>query len=402
MEAYVARQPIFDLKKTVFAYELLFRDGLKNCVPEIDGDVATSKVLSSSFLTIGIEQVTGGKRAFINFTENLLKRKVPLMFPPETTVVEILEDVRPDPDLIASCRNIAGSGYLMALDDFVFQDDMGPLVELAEIVKVDFRQTPMDEIARLVERLSGYRGKLLAEKVETAEEFRDAAALGFQYFQGYFFSRPEILSGREISGTDMGLLRLVAEINQVDYDFEKIESILSADVSISYKLLRYINSAFFRRRTEITSIKHAMRYLGQEEMRRFVSLIALSRIADAKPDELVRAACIKAKFCERLTCEDACRETPGEVFTLGLFANIDAILDRPMAEIMRELPLADRIKAALTDGSNDLGLFLSLSKHYEKGEWQSVCRICGELGIQECRIPPIYTEACQWADSLAG
>ena len=222
MDAYVARQPIFDAKKTVFAYELLFRDGLKNFVPDIDGDVATSNVLSNSFFTIGIDRVTGGKRAFINFTQNLLEKEVPLMFPSETTVVEILEDVKPDPNLIASCRKIASRGYLMALDDFVFHPALAPLVDLADIIKVDFRLTPMDEISRLLENLSDYKGKLLAEKVETVDEFRDAAAMGFEYFQGYFFSKPEILTGREISSTDMGLLRLIAEVNQEDLISKKL------------------------------------------------------------------------------------------------------------------------------------------------------------------------------------
>ena len=401
MDAYVARQPIFDIDKSVFAYELLFRNGLKNFIPDIDGDAATSKLLSSSFFTIGIDKITGGKRAFINFTQNLLEQQIPLMFPSETTVVEVLEDVKPEPELIASCRKIADNGYMMALDDFVFHADLAPLLDIADIIKVDFRLTPMDEIARLMEQLSGFKGKLLAEKVETAGEFRDAAAMGFDYFQGYFFSKPEILTGKEISSTDLGLLRLIAEVNREDFNFEKIESILSTDVSISYKLLRYINSPFFKRGREIASIKHAVLYLGQKEMRRFVSLIAMSKIADTKPEELVRAACIKAKFCERMGCSDHCGETPGELFTLGLFSNIDAILDQPMGDVMNRLPLTERIKIALTERTNELGLYLSLSEHYERGEWDKVCEIACRLNISECQIPEMYVEACEWADELS-
>ena len=235
MDAYIARQPILDRKKTLFAYELLFRDGLSNYFPQVDGDTATSKVLSSSFLTIGIERITGGKRAFINFTQNLLLTDIPSMFPPESTVVEILEDVKPDQAVIESCSKLSKAGYYLALDDFIFKPGMQALIKLADIIKIDFRLMPMDEIKKIAGNPELKGKKLLAEKIETTEEFKAAYNTGFEYFQGNFFSVPEIIKGKELTGSTVQLLNLVVEINKAEVNMDEIEKIVEHDVSISYQ-----------------------------------------------------------------------------------------------------------------------------------------------------------------------
>src|SRR5208283_1538421 len=275
MDVFVARQPIIDRKKSLFAYELLFRDGLDNYMPSIDGDTATSKLLSSSFLTIGIDKITHGKRAFINFTQNLLETNIPLMFPRETTVVEILEDVNPTLRVTEACKKLSALGYYLALDDFVFRLEMTPLIELADIIKIDFRATPYSEIKQIIQKSGAKKIKFLAEKVETNEEFNDALNMGFELFQGYFFSRPEILKGREISGSKIQYLNFVIEINKSNYDLNELETIISRDISMSYKLLRHVNSAYFKRSSEAASLKQALLILGKDEISRLFLLIGL-------------------------------------------------------------------------------------------------------------------------------
>ena len=400
MDSFIARQPIFTSKKRVFAYELLFRDGLSNHMPEIDGEAATTKLLTNTFFTIGIDKITAGKRAFINFTEKLLLGKIPLLFPKETTVIEVLEDVSPAPSVIRAIQSFSESGYLLALDDFVFRAELVPFIDAADIIKIDFRLTPIEEIESYIDKGYLKNAKLLAEKVETMEEFKQALDMGFTYFQGYFFSRPEIIRGRDISSSQLRLLEIIAIVNKPDFEFEAVEKLIENDLSLSYKLLRCMNSVFFKRMDQITSIRQAMIYLGQEEIRRFVSLIALSGVTPNKPNELLRSSCIRARFCERLASVSACAEPAEELFTLGLFSTIDAILDQPMARIMRQLPLSPKIKKALTDDQGELSKYLSLARLYEQGDWLAVPKKAAEICIAEENLPSIYMETCEWANAI--
>ncbi|MFZ1982847.1 MAG: HDOD domain-containing protein [Desulfatitalea sp.] len=403
MDSYVARQPIFNSRKQIFGYELLFRDGAAAYTPDIDGDIATSTVLGNAFFNIGFDTLTGGKKTFINFTQNLLIKKVPLLLPKQETVVEILENVQPIPELIAACREIAEKGYTMALDDFVFTPDLKPLIELAHIIKFDFRLSSMEQIQSYLNQIERHNGlQLLAEKVETPEEFKRAKELGFEYFQGYFFCKPELVKGKEIAGSQMVLLQIMAEVNKADFKFNELERLIAPDVSLSYKLLRYINSAFFAKSQTTTSIQQALVYMGEAEIRRFVSLVAMSGLAKGKPDELIRAACIRGKFCELLANGKTGTASSSELFTLGMFSLIDAIVDQPMEKIMRELPLADKIKSALVDRKGDLMGYLGLMEFYEKGQWPLVTRVAAALDIAESKLPDFYRQACKWANTFPG
>ena len=401
MKAYVARQPIFNKKKRVKAYELLFRDGLLNSFPGGDGEHATSKLLSDSFMTIGIEQLAGGRKAFINFTKELLVSRIPSMFPPDKIVVEVLEDVEAEDDVVEACRELTEGGYEIALDDFEYRPSLVALFPFTSIVKIDFRATPINEIQSYVEKLSEFPVKFLAEKVETYEEFQTALTMGFDYFQGYFFSKPQVISQKDISPSRLNLLRIMAEVNKEDFKFEELEKLIRRDVSISYKLLRYINSAYFRRLKEISSIKQAIILLGEMGIRRFLSLITMSRLASDKPDELIRTSIIRARLCEQLGKVCPKDIDPSELFTLGLFSLIDAILDNHMQNIMENLPLSEPIKVALVQRKGLLAQFLELTKAYEAGQWERVVNLADGLGISEEKIPEYYLDAVTWADSYA-
>jgi EAL and modified HD-GYP domain-containing signal transduction protein len=401
MQVYVARQPVFNKKKKIFGYELLFRGGMANAFPDIDGDTATSKLLSNSFLSFGIEGITGGKKALINFTQELLIERLPTMFPPESVVVEVLEDVAPTSEVIAACQEISGGGYQLALDDFLYTPELEPLIALAGIIKIDFRSTAIEEIEGYVDKLSSYPVKFLAEKVESHEEFSQATEMGFEYFQGYFFSKPEVLKSKDISTSKISVLQIMTEANKEDFNLEQLEKLINRDVAVSYKLLRYMNSAYFKRLNEISSIGQAIVLLGEKGIRRFVSLIVMAKLVDKKPDELLRASIIRARLCELLGGGCDCGLDPSELFTVGLFSLIDAILDDKMEALMQKLPLSPNIKGALVERNGHLADYLSLAASYEIGNWSGVSQAAARIGINENKIPEYYVDAVRWADSLA-
>ena len=400
MEIYVARQPIFEKNLKIYGYELLFRGGMTNAFPNIDGNTATSKLLSNTFLSMGLEQVAGGKRAFINFTRDLLIKRVPVMFPREKIMVEVLEDVDPGVEVLDACFELSKKGYEIALDDFLYREELKPLIELAKIIKIDFMATPIDKIAEYVERLTPFGVKFLAEKVETREEVEKAVDMGFSYFQGYFFSKPQIVKGKDVSPSRMTLTQMVAEANKEEIKFEELEKIVSRDVSISYKLLRYMNSSYFRRLQEISSIKQAMVLLGQKGLRRFISLILMSQLTSDKPEELLRTSIIRARLCELLGKEESVSTNDSELFTLGLFSLIDAILDEGMEKLMEELPLSEGIKRALVSDEGGLADFLKLIRAYEVGDWKILSQTSSGIGIREEKLPEYYMDAVAWADSM--
>lgn len=402
MDAYVARQPIFDRKKRIFAYELLFRNSLENYMPKVDEDMASSQILSSTYYTIGLEKITSGKRAFINFTQNLLEDMAPLFFPKATTVVEILENVKPSGKIIDALKAIRKNGNIIAMDDFVFSKESIVFLQHVDIIKIDFKSTSADVAESIIKKVSeaGYKTLFLAEKIETEAEFQNALRMGFSYFQGYFFCRPEIIKGRQISTSQVSLLKIVSEVNQHDFDISRIETFIERDVNLSFKLLKYINSAYFKRMREISTIRDALMMMGTDELKRFVTLMAISQMDASKPNALIYTSAFRAKFCElcaRASTRDDCS---GELFTLGIFSLIDAILDQPMESIMNQLPLAPKIKAALTSGEGPMSHYLKLTEAYERADWASVSRLCSTIELNEADLPSLYIDACAWSSEI--
>jgi EAL and modified HD-GYP domain-containing signal transduction protein len=394
----IARQPIFTAQKKLFAYELLFRQTLGLSLGELSGDRATTSLLSTAFLTAGIEKIAGNKICFINFTKNLLLKEIANFFPKNAIVVEILEDVLPTIEVIDACRNLSQLGYMIALDDFVFRKELLPLIELANIIKIDYRLSTSDEIERMLYRLRHFNLKFLAEKVETYEEFEHARKLGFHYFQGYFFAKPESIRMKEVSSVKTSKLRLLAEISKHTPDFKDLQKIIESDVAVAYKLLRYINSAYYYLLKEVTSIRQAIIYLGEKEIRRFVILVVISELTADKPTELLRLSLTRARFCELLGkgCRQYSSET-SELFLLGLFSMIDAILDTPMPLMMEKMPLSDEVKAALTHQRGPLMPFLQAVIAYEQGRPEECLQVLEFLRIDTEKVYDMYLEAIKFA-----
>ncbi len=397
MDTFVARQPIFDRNQKVYGYELLFRSGVENIFIHPDPEQATSKVISDSFFLLGISRLTGGKRAFINITKDILLGEYLYLIPKELIVVEILENVDVNSQVIQACEKLKRAGYLIALDDFVYEDSYKPLLKLADFVKVDFLSTNGDKRKALVENFSAYGPRFLAEKLETPLSFREAKILGYQYFQGYFFNKPEIIRGKDISGSKLHYLLMLQEINRPELNFKKLGEIIKKEVSLSYKLLRYINSAYFGLPNKISSILQALVLLGEREIRKWCSLIAIAQMGLDKPEELILQAIIRARYCELIAQRLGKNERKDDFFLMGMFSLIDAILDRPMSEILRDIPIVDEIKEALLGEENDLSKVLRTIILYEKGDWMELTENISGLKLREDVVLRVYLDSVKWA-----
>ena len=398
MYFYAARQPILDRNKELYAYELLFRDGLENAFPAIDGDEATSRMIEGSQFSFGLDDFLGDKPGFINFTLDTLLKKYPGMLPKEQVVVEILETVQPGKRLLAECQYLKQQGYMLALDDYVHQPVWRHFYPFIDIIKIDFRSTSTDTINEIKAAIADFNHiKLLAEKVETNEEFQLALDLGFSYFQGYFFSKPEMMQSKALSPAQMTLAELLYETSKADMDLSKITQVFQRDVHLSYKLLRYSNSAIFKRRAEIENIKQALVVLGQVELKKFLSLLFTAQISSDKPAELMRMSMTRARFAEGLA-ELHGKVDTAKAFLTGLMSLMDAILDEPIDSVMSKLPLAKEIKDALVEKKGLLADYIKLIHFYETAHWQEANQAITALQLPNEKVPDAYHTAVQWAN----
>ena len=400
MEVFLARQPILNTKLKVAGYELLFRGGTQAALTSVGGDSATSQVLSNTVFTAGLERITAGSSAFVNFTKELIQQGIARILPPQALTIEILEDVEPDDELMKTLLALKHDHYRIALDDFVYRPSIEPLLEICDIVKFDFRLSTADEIRCWTRQLKP-RGKLLlAEKVETMQEYEFAKDLGFDYFQGYFFSRPQLMSNASIPGLKLTRLRIMTEIANPDFNFENIEAIIKADLSISYKLLKYINSPFFRRLVTIDSIHRALVMIGEVGIRRFLAVIILAELSEDRPSELLKSSVVRAKICEDLGHQAGQRPSPADLFTLGLFSLIDAILEIPMQTLLADLPLSSELKQTLLGHKTGFSDYLRMTQAYEAADWDEIQAVCARLRVDISELPEIYLDALAYADGL--
>jgi EAL and modified HD-GYP domain-containing signal transduction protein len=399
VDAFIARQPIFDRHRQVYGYELLFRsDPALNQFDGTEDSAATKQVLAGALLSIGLENLVGGKRAFLNFNHQLLSEGMHLSLPARATVIEILESVEPNSGLIALCRGIHERGYTIALDDFVSSPEFEPLTHLAQLIKVDVLATARPEQERL---LSAYQPRgiaMLAEKVETHEEFEWAHGAGYDYFQGYFFARPAVVRSKQLSAAKLNCLRLLTELQKPDLDFKRLEALIRNDVALTYKLLRYASSALFARRGAVQSIKDALMIMGSDQVWRWVTLAALPTLATDKPGELATLSIVRARFCE-LLIKLAEISSQNKAFLMGMFSLLDALLDRPLDEALLSISVGPEITQALLGTAGDhsvLSKIYRLTRHYENGDWDEVEALAQGCGFPASAAGAAYVEAALW------
>jgi c-di-GMP-related signal transduction protein len=402
MDVLIARQPILDRQRKLYGYELLFRSAAdQNCFDNSEASAATLQVLSHTLLSMG-ENLLGGKKAFINFDEQLLVLNMHLALPAASTVIEILETVKPTQDLVELCKSIGQQGYCLALDDFEDTPDFEPLTRLAEIIKVDLRKTSQQEQSEMLRKYKGQGVLMLAEKVETYAEFEWALGAGYDLFQGYFFARPVVMHRKQIPAVKTLCLRLLMESRKPEPDFNAIENLILQDVSLTYKLLRFANSALFQRRGRVDSVSRALFTIGTENIQRWAALATLPAIATDKPHELIKLSLLRARFCEQMA-EAAQFPSPGDAFLMGMFSVLDALVDAPLEEALQDVNLSKDVSEALLGTAGQDNCYrrvYRLEQAYELGEWNEVSRILSECRIPANEVTKIYLEAADWGERV--
>ena len=399
---FVARQPIFDRNRKVWAYELLFRaDANATRCEGIEASSATRQVISNGMLSIGWDKLLRGKHACINFGRDMLMQDIYSSLPRQQTVIELTEDIEPDADVVEAVRAIRAQGYRIALDDFQPGPRMAPLIDLASMIKVEM-STPKPQQEVMLREFHSRGIHMLSEKVETDADYRWALRAGYDYFQGHFFARPAVMQGTQIPAVKIHCLRLIQEAHRPELDFNRLSTLISQDVSFSYKLLRYANSARFGRQSKINSIRRALVVLGEYGIRKWIAIAALHTIANDKPGELITQSLVRGRFCELLAVASG-QGVEDQAFLVGLFSMLDALLDRPLGDVIQDLGLAPSLDAVLrgkASEDNVLNRIYTMVCQYELADWDAVERLAGHLGIPSVLVGDAYREALPWADEM--
>ncbi len=369
---WLGRQPIVDRRKNLVAYEILYRSAGAGRTCFDDANQATSSVLMNTFVELGFEQVVEDRVAFMNFTREFLVGTHPLPECPDRLVLEVLEDIVPDEELLEGVRTLREAGYKIALDDVVYRPELDPLLDLASIVKVEMPQIPREEWADQVQILRKWPVTLLAEKVETLEEFELCRELGFDLFQGYFLAKPEIIEGRKLDGNQMALMKILAAINDPQSDLPQLTGLVEQDPALCIKLLRYVNSSHFGIRRNVESLRHACVLLGLEGVRTVATLLMLAGNKHV-PQQSARTALLRGWMCRRLA-EHFDAGNPHPFFTAGLLSMLDVLMGQPLEDLLADLPLDESIRAAILHGENRLGEILKQVILYEQCQWDRLMR----------------------------
>jgi EAL and modified HD-GYP domain-containing signal transduction protein len=392
---YVARQPILDLRGGVHGYELLFR-----AAPEAafrgDGDLATRTMLDNTVM-FGLEKLTGGLPAFVNCTREALTEDLVHVLPPGRTVLEILETLEPTPDLVDACRKLKSAGFRLALDDFIWHEKFAPLVELADYIKVDFSLTGAAERKLLLQRLRGLSVALLAEKVETQEEYKQACAEGFTLFQGYYFCRPTLLENRKVPANRLSQFEILQMMRSDSLDLRELTRVVKREASLTYRLLRLVNSPMCPMRQEVNSIEAALLAVGEDSFRRIATLAITSELNGDQPQEILRMTFVRARFCE-LAAERFGMD-PTEQYLVGVVSLLPAMLRVPMQELTPALPLRNAIRLALEGAQNAERKLLAWVECHERADWDACDEVVRANRLNQDLLMSCYAEAMVWAES---
>ncbi len=395
MDVYVARQPIFDHNMQIMGYELLYRRSMNNFYEGIDDSQSTAELINNAYLAMEFSELTNATRAFINFSEDMLLKRVPLLLPKDAIVIEILERVKISDKLINACKELKEQGYMIALDDFVFDESYEPIIELANIIKIEF---PVVNRAKQIELIKKYKYKVkfLAEKIETREDYQHAIDMGYDYFQGYFFTKPVIIKGKDIGSLNANLLRIIEELNQEEPEYQKISEIIETDIDLSYKMLKVANTVFYEAKHEIKSIKIALVRFGLKQIKEWIYLMILKDVQRLENKELIKNCLIRAKLMELLSYEIGEEDNNLEYFITGLFSSIDVLLNRCMEEIVDLLPLSEDVRGALLGGDNKIRYALDFVINSEKANWNEIDASATYPNITQKKFIMIYLKSLKW------
>ena len=394
----LARQPIFSTTNEVVGYELLYRRvSTDTSAGGSNRAIMAADVTVHTFINIGLEQLTAGRSAFMNFTREMLLDRTFMLMPPDAVVIELLENIEPDEEVERACEELVGAGYSLALDDFVWSPKYARLLELAEIVKVDVLNQPATTLDETAQRLATYDVQLLAERVETAEVRAVCAGLGYELFQGYYYARPEMVVRRALTTDELTIAQAMTVMRDVRTSDAEAEAVFSADVGLSYKLLRMVNSAA-RGGRGIESIRHAVQLSGRNELGKWLALLLVSSMAarGGTNRELVHLAVQRGRMCELLAGSTGRDRDSGACFLVGLFSLLDSISGVPMAELMAAIQLAPAVRDALVARTGPYADALKLAEAYEQGAWDVVAKDASSSGLNAAQVSALYVQSLAW------
>ena len=396
MDIFIARQPIFTPKEKVYGYEILYRESSENKFKDTEPDKATTNVLLNTFESFGPQIITNEKLAFINFTESLLKENIADLFPKEYLVVELKLSTLQKEDNFNHLDNLKKNNYKISIDNFHLDFNEALITKYADILKIDFYKFEKDDIVKIANTFKNKNVKLLAEKLETQEDFKLAKDLGFDLFQGYFFKKPEILLTQNLAPLKISYLQLLIKLNEDELDLIELSNIISRDLGLTYRLLKMVNTLSFSLRREVDSVKDALILLGDIKTRKWISVIVLTELSNDRPEELVRTSLVRAKFAELLSSKAKMENKSDVLFLSGLFSMIDVILNKPLEDILKELNISKEVKDSLLDEDDKLYKFLNLIISYEKGNWEEVSEIGKAFNLNTEDISDCYMNSLAW------
>jgi len=399
---FVARQPIFDAQEKVWAYELLFRSSAQAKTADVaEDDLATASVIADGF-GLAFSGMDKHKKAFINFPQRLLLDETVYALPREICVVEVLETITPTLEMITALTNLKSRGYTLALDDYVGQPGYEEVIRLADIVKVDLLGMSPEQLRAVSLDLHRYGCRLLAEKVEDRSTYELAKSLGFTLFQGFFFSRPETMTGSKVPTPVLAKMRLLRALSGDDFDVRELSKIISTDPSVSYRLLNFINSAAFSLRANIQSIQQALTLLGKQQIKQwFLAVIISDFDSTAKVQEAAYTSLQRARYLESMGRLYQSRVFPSEtLFLLGLFSKLDVLLGQPMDRLLSNIPLDSDVEAALLSKPSPYWAWLSLVEDIEIGNWEDVFAFLNTRELDQQASASNYADAIKWTQTL--
>ncbi len=398
MFAFIARQPILDSGKSVFAYELLFRDGKNGSYPI--HDEKKSKYIAEQFHPLGLDDICGEKSSFITFSSDTLISRFPTTLNPDRVIVELADPTDNTVALFEACQHIKQMGFKLAIDDPMMVGTQHDIFPLIDIVKVDVSKTRFDTIEKQISRYHDANVKLVAEQVNTQDNFSVCVDLGFDLFQGYFFSQPEARILRELPASKMNVVDLMGESANPNFDVKRISEIIERDATLSFLLLKFINNPTINKRHKITSLKHALNYMGEVEIKKFIALLSLTSLGDEKPLEIIHMSLVRAKFFDLLAERRGLKNNPPIAFLVGLFSLLEGLLDQSMTDIVKQLPLSNEVNDALLGKNIEMNNYMTLVRSLESALWLNVIKQAKILNIDQKQLHVLYNQAIVWGNGV--
>lgn len=401
MDVFIARQPIFDNSKNLIAYELLYRDSEgATAFGNVDGSYATSALVSDAITVFGLDNLTNGRPAFINFTKKLIMNDFAYLCNPDEIVVEIVEDVLVDDVFVTKIKELKEAGYKIAIDDYVGDESFDALIEYADIVKVDILDMPFKRREEIAAQIASKGKILLAEKVETSEDYEHAMLNSYTLFQGYYLQKPKTMSKKSIHVHHGSYLELIRELSKADPDFNVLTNGVRKNVGLTYKLLQHINTLRYFKYFRVKSIRMALVTLGLDEVRRWILLMMAKDMGQKSNEELVKMAYIRGIFSEKISLKTRFKHRSNEIFIMGMFSLMDAVAETDLKAVLRDMPLERDVLEALLDRDSHIGFILDLAKSFERGDWDRIAEICEGYELDQEEIGKLYIDCIMYADSI--